>query len=427
MRSSPEHDVVIVGGGPAGASAACRLARNGRPTLLIERSTGPHHTICGEFLSIEAQTYLADLGIDPKALGGAPLRQVRLVHGRQVAEAALPFEGVGLTRRTLDEALLSRAAASGVAVRRGEVAREIAHDDLGLRVHLRGNEAIASPTVFLATGKHDLHRPRRPWKPGEGGLIGFKTYFALSPAQKGELEGAVEIILFDGGYAGLQSVEAGMVNLCLLVRRRLFQRVGQSWDALLSHLCSTSRHLRARLCGAGALLNRPLTISRIPSGFLHQGGATEPQGLFRLGDQMGVIPSFSGDGMSIALHTAQVAAAAYLERGNAASAYHRDVARQLRGQIMLASALDRISQAGLGRRALGEACRLYPGLLTVLAAWTRVPGRALGQAGPAVAVEPTPARDQSYAAREELAAGASPTKLSFNVATMLAGTGAPKR
>jgi hypothetical protein len=291
MRSSPEPVVVVVGGGPAGASAACRLARQGCRTLLIERSTGPRHTICGEFLSVEAQTDLADLGIDPRALGGAPLRKVRLVHGRRVAEAALPFEGVGLTRRCLDEALLGRAAASGVMVRRGEVAREIAQDGAGLRVHLRGREAIASPTVFLATGKHDLHQPRRQGE-GEGDLIGFKSYFALSAAQKGELEGAVEIILFEGGYAGLQSVEAGMVNLCLLVRRPLFQRVGQSWDALLDHLCSTSRHLGRRLEGAGPLLDRPLTISRIPYGFIHRADATEPQGLFRLGDRWGSSPPF---------------------------------------------------------------------------------------------------------------------------------------
>ena len=55
------EEIAIIGGGLAGSSAACVLARAGRPVLLIERTAEPHHKVCGEFLSIEAQAYLADL------------------------------------------------------------------------------------------------------------------------------------------------------------------------------------------------------------------------------------------------------------------------------------------------------------------------------------------------------------------------------
>jgi flavin-dependent dehydrogenase len=56
--------VVIVGGGIAGAVAAATLARAGERPLVLERSRGPHHKVCGEFLSWEAADRIAALGFD---------------------------------------------------------------------------------------------------------------------------------------------------------------------------------------------------------------------------------------------------------------------------------------------------------------------------------------------------------------------------
>ena len=56
-------ETVIVGGGPAGAATACSLASMGREVVLVERTTVPHHKVCGEFLSIETQAQLHRLGV----------------------------------------------------------------------------------------------------------------------------------------------------------------------------------------------------------------------------------------------------------------------------------------------------------------------------------------------------------------------------
>jgi 2-polyprenyl-6-methoxyphenol hydroxylase-like FAD-dependent oxidoreductase len=108
MIGSP---VVVAGSGLAGAAAAAGLAQAGVEVTLIEREAGPVHRICGEFLSTEAQEYLAKLGLDVGALGGAPISRLRLVRGNEAVAAALPFRGIGLSRFTLDEALLNHAAA----------------------------------------------------------------------------------------------------------------------------------------------------------------------------------------------------------------------------------------------------------------------------------------------------------------------------
>ena len=88
MRTAP--DVLIVGGGPAGAAAACRLARAGRNVLLCERQPEPRPQVCGEFLSAGAGAELADLGVAPLSLGAAPITHLRLVHGTQQVCARLP-------------------------------------------------------------------------------------------------------------------------------------------------------------------------------------------------------------------------------------------------------------------------------------------------------------------------------------------------
>ncbi|MGA9866928.1 MAG: FAD-dependent oxidoreductase, partial [Acetobacteraceae bacterium] len=134
------HDTLIIGGGPAGASAAIRLARTGAAVTLVERTAGPHDKVCGDFLGGPALAALTDLGIDAAALGGAPIACVRLIAGTRLVEAPLPFPARGLSRRVLDEALLGVAAAAGASIRRGEAVRGL-------------DAATGRGSVLLATGK----------------------------------------------------------------------------------------------------------------------------------------------------------------------------------------------------------------------------------------------------------------------------------
>jgi flavin-dependent dehydrogenase len=110
--------------------------------------------------------------------------------------------------------------------------------------------------------------------------------------------------------------------------------------------------------------------------------------VFRLGDQMGVIPSFTGDGMSIALHSAVVAAACLLD-GRSCRAYHTRMRRDIAGQIGRASALYRLGRAPGGQRLLMRLATVWPrGLIGVGAALTRVPPRSVSLACASIAARP---------------------------------------
>jgi flavin-dependent dehydrogenase len=365
--------IVVAGGGLAGGAAAAALARAGRDVTVLERDATPAHKICGEFLSVEAQGSLAKIGFDVTALGGHHISRLRLVRGDTAVSVALPFQGLGLTRRTLDAALLDYAAACGAVVRRGVAVRSVDCAD-GLRLDMAGAAPMRPDMLLLATGKHDLRGLRRQTAEPEA-LVGFKMYFRLSTAAREALAGHIDLILFDDGYAGLQMVEDGMANLSLLVDRARLLRVGGQWPALLADLLARNAVLAERLAGAVALLEQPLTIFRVPYGFVHRPTASDPANVFRLGDQAGVIPSFTGDGMAIALHSAAKATAAVLT-GTSADAYHRALRRDVRGQILRASALYRLARLPPAQRALFAVAGVFPGLLRMAAHYTRVPMRA---------------------------------------------------
>ena len=369
ISQSNQIEALIVGGGPAGAATATLLARRGQDVEIVEQSAAMHHKVCGEFLSREAVSYLAQLGLDLDALGAVPIHSVRLARRRCIAECELPFPAMSITRRKLDEALLTLAQREGAVVRRGRRIESLHRSPSGWTAQFTGGEVRHAQSVFLATGKHDLGGYRRP--PGkQDSLIAFKMYFQLAPAEKRALRGWVELTLFPGGYAGMQLTEEGDANLCLLVNRATFGSCGNDWQELLKRILHFSEHLAQRLEAAEPLLRKPLALSSIPYGVLVRKAET---GLWRLGDQAAVMPSFSGDGMSIALHSAQVAAGLYASGGTSAQLAER-LHRELSGSIRLATTVSRLMIAAPG---LATLLRMYPSLLTVLATHTRVPQDAL--------------------------------------------------
>lgn len=347
-------DAAIAGGGPAGAATAAALAEAGRRVVLIERSAAAQHKVCGEFLSGEAAALLARLGLTPEGLGARPIARMRLSAAGFVAETTLPFPAWSLGRDVLDAALLAAAEARGALIRRG---RSVTRLEAGTA--MLGDERIAAGNIVLATGKHDLRGQVRTGK----GMLAFKQYWRLAPAQARALEDHVEVHVFPDGYAGLQPAAAA-ANLCLVVEPGTYARLGRSWPALLGHIVQGSPLLGRRLAGAEPVWERPVAVAGQPYGFLADRGA-----LHRVGDQLAVIHSFCGEGIVIALDSGLATAERIV-----AGAPPLQGARYRR-QVNTAQAAARLLRApGLVVGMLAA----VPGLLTALARATRVGAIAAG-------------------------------------------------
>ena len=363
-----EMPVLVIGGGLAGSAAAIALARAGRAVTLIERDPIARHKVCGEFLSGEALVLLQGLGVSTRALGAVPVNAVRLCSGRRSTRAALPFPALSLTRLRLDAAMLATAGAQGVDVRSGIAVQALEKTGDAWRAVLSDGSACTAHDVILATGKHDLRGIPRP-AGVQGNLVALKMYWRLAPEQTAALAQHVELILYPGGYAGLQSVEDGVANFSALVNRRTLAALG-GWPGFLAMLRRTSPHARERLEGAEPLLSKPLAVSSIPYGFVRKQALGER--LWAVGDQAAVIPSFTGDGMSIALYSGLRAADSVL-RGQAAHAFQGELNRDLRFQILRATALSLALVHSPAKQLLTGTVRSWPRLLRGAARATRLP------------------------------------------------------
>jgi flavin-dependent dehydrogenase len=354
-------ETLIVGGGLAGGAAATLLARGGERVTLFEREAGPHDKVCGEFLSVEAQSDLAALGLDAIALGAVTIDRVRLIARRREAEARLPFRALGISRRALDEAVLGHAARAGVQIERGVRVSAIEGGEVRT-----AQGARTGARILLATGKHGL---RGAGAQHDSGYVGFKMHWRLPRREAARLAGLIELLPFDGGYAGLQLVAADVANLCLIVERKALARPGGGWDGLLATLLRDPAFDR-RIGSAEPLFARPLTIANLPYGHVRR---TADDGLFRLGDRAAMTASLTGDGMAGALLSGRLAARCILAGGTAAT-FQRRFAASVGPQVRRAMALQRLTELPLALRVGMGALRLWPGLLGIVAGSTRLPG-----------------------------------------------------
>jgi len=361
--TSREVPALIVGGGPAGAAAALRLASGGRRVELIERSEGPRDLVCGAFLGWDALAALRQLGLDPAKLGTRPVHRLRLVAGRRIVEVPLPRAAAGLSRRRLDEALLAAAADAGATIRRGLTARAGGEDRM---VRLDNGEEIAAEALFLATGKHELRGLARPVPKRRGeGALGLRTSFHPDGRTAASLADTIELHPFDRGYAGLLLQEDGSVNLCLSVAAERLRRAG-GVPPLLDEIGREAPRLGERIGAAeGAAW---LSISNVPYGW--RARATAP-GLFRLGDQAAVIASLAGDGIAIALASGISAAAAH-QAGAGAARYQASFARRASRPLNVAEALRWAAERPLPRRIMVSLAGAVPASARLAARLTRV-------------------------------------------------------
>jgi flavin-dependent dehydrogenase len=262
------RDAVVIGGGPAGTTAALLLARAGWSVALLERKTFPRRKVCGEYLSATNLPLFDRLGIGERfrALAGAPVTKVSLFAGRTIAQSNLPSLkpgrgewGRALGREQLDTWLLEQARAEGVDVRQPWTIDELIKEAGLYHCQARSAEtgALATIRAAIVIAAHGSWEPgtlptqsaRPPALPTD--LLAFKAHFRNSDLPAG----LMPLLAFPGGYGGMVHCDGGRVSLSCCIRRDRLARIrvqhpGDAGDAVLAHIQESCLGVRKALACA---------------------------------------------------------------------------------------------------------------------------------------------------------------------------------
>lgn len=376
-------DAAVIGGGPAGCSAAIRLAGQGMRVILLEAKTYPHDKMCGEFLSPECHGLLARLDMTERI---QRLNPVAITHTRLTApdgalwEAPLPGQAIGISRRVLDAALAEWAEAAGVMVFQGIMVRAVTGNFAdGFSLETAGRSGTVVPltarTVIAAHGKRGaLDRAmNRAFIAQKQPFVAIKAHFH-GPA----IPGRVELHTFPGGYCGLSEIEGDARVVCFLAEERVFQAQDGGMhggvDAFVTWMASQNPRLGAWLKEAERIHPRWISIAQVP--FVDK-PAMEGDVLMA-GDSAGLIVPLAGNGISMALEGGMLAAdqlGRWLRgdlpaddlRREYPAAWRQRFSGRLRLGRMLQPLMLRPKTAGLALRLLNR----LPGLGAALVAGTR--------------------------------------------------------
>ncbi|MGH9579761.1 MAG: NAD(P)/FAD-dependent oxidoreductase, partial [Terriglobales bacterium] len=228
------YDLIVIGGGPAGCSAAISAARQGGRVLLLERGRLPRHKVCGEFISSEALALLRSLlqADAHQVLDDAPrIPLARLYLDAHPFDLPVNPPAASVTRYQLDGALWRAALAAGVDARLGVAVERIESADL-CTVHSTAGRFHARATIDASGRWSNLRAesPRPSDEPDEEKWIGLKAHF------EAETSPSVDLYFFPGGYCGVQPIAAGKINACAMVKAeaartldQVFARHPQLW------------------------------------------------------------------------------------------------------------------------------------------------------------------------------------------------------
>jgi menaquinone-9 beta-reductase len=263
-----EKMISIAGGGLAGLSLGIGLRHRGIPVTIHEAGFYPRHRVCGEFISGVTPETLNMLGIaDLFTPSRNQYTSVWFARGRPVSRQVLPTAAIGISRHCLDEALRERFENLGGVLQNS-------------RLSCEANEGL----VWCAG--------RRPVK---GEWIGLKCHFTGFST-----ESDLEMHLGSAAYVGVAQVENGLTNICGLFRLRRDIRGDNTLETYL------------HASGLGYLVKRMESARMVPNSLsavagFQIGWQKNPTGLFALGDSLAMIPPFTGNGMSMAFESAEIA------------------------------------------------------------------------------------------------------------------------
>ncbi len=358
-------EVAIVGGGPAGAALAARLASSGHQVVLLERMPSWRWRAAGVFASPAAVSALGRLGV-PVSLIDAVARPIPAMRVETVGGTAFRLTygadsggepAVGFDRSSLDPALLDMARGAGADVRLGwsVVSLDLEAGRLDLRGHSGADAAEATIAARVIVGADGLRstvaqaaRVSRPSWLGPRLALTYHLHDADAMAPRD-----ARMHLLRDGYVGIAPVAGARVNIGIVLGRSWHARVAQDGakvvaESIVRAIPPTDEDRASwrdaqpsdAIVGAWPLAHR---VTR-------RAGAN----WLLVGDAAGFLDPFTGEGIHRALVSAELAAAAIGARTRGRTGAFGAYERSMQRRFLAKNIVSWVVQAFLARPAAFE-------------------------------------------------------------------------
>jgi menaquinone-9 beta-reductase len=307
-------DVIIIGGGPAGCAAALELNRLGYRVVLCDQAKFPRDKVCGEFISPAADPILKRLGVldriealSPKRLKGVAISSYE---GEEVVIDYPQLPGMGarptslsVPRYELDANFMEQVKQVGVEVREQHKVTGFLFAE-GRVAGVRGWDesktsfTLKAPLVIDAGGRNALSLKSMGLKKESAG----NTKIAMAAHWQGAqiADDYCYMHVSRPGYTGISSVGKDRANVVLVVNRQSMH--GEKPDKFYLDAVLRNRHRRKILQDAECI-ESVRTIESLAF-------SVKPVtcgGLLLVGDAMGFIDPFTGEGIYLSLRSSEIA------------------------------------------------------------------------------------------------------------------------
>ena len=292
-------EVIVIGGGLAGLCNAIHLSKQGVRVLLIEKNEYPKHKVCGEYISNEVLPYLKYLEINPFDFGAVKIDKFELsTTTNKTISANLPLGGFGISRYKLDFVLSEKAKRNNVSILKDSVTNVNFINDCFL-IETKENKQFSAKICIGSFGKRSLLDVKM-----ERDFIQKKSpYLGVKIHAKGVFpDDLVALHNFKGGYCGVSKVENNIINLCYITSFLSFQKHNNIED-FQKNVVFKNSFLKEIFNNSTPVFEKPLSISQIS----FEIKKPVENHMIMCGDSAGMIHPLCGNGMSMAIQSAQIA------------------------------------------------------------------------------------------------------------------------
>jgi menaquinone-9 beta-reductase len=320
-----EREVIVVGAGPAGATAATMLAQKGHDVLLLDRQGFPRDKICGDGVPAGVIKIMNKMGMQAKVLAAEadgtfnPLTHMRLVspRGYTLNTPLIHDDGVNsyvAPRKALDALIQGHAVESGAEFLTAQVQEPLLEDGqvVGVRVKMGENgrshsQDLRARLVIGADGATSAIarglRPRQAQHQPEHKAVALRAYIEDIE----EIPHTVEFYLYEDispGYAWIFNLGGGRANIGLGMRLDQFRQTKRKLEDLLKEFMGMP-DIKKRIKRGGVLHN----LATWPLNFGSQTGLRFAfPGALLVGDAAGFINPITGGGIHNGMISAELAA-----------------------------------------------------------------------------------------------------------------------